>query len=230
MISPVNIIKRWQSSANLSPKYNYFSSKGPFSSIPTLELNNTSLILKLPPMCTYYIRSLNFTGIIQQNKKEAVAKESFFKSLFFKKINKESNTDLNIQLIKDNCVFQKINTLNKPSNILININTNKIFSLDVDYSKSYTILNPNENILSYSENITRSNSTSDVETIGGMGIITFISDKNIQILKIKENENIMIDINNLLGFENNNQLKFEIVNSSRNYVKCIGTGDLIIKK
>lgn len=230
MSSSIKLIKRWQSSANLSPKFNHFSSKGPFSSIPTLEVNNTSLILKLPPMCTYYIRSLNFTGIIQQNIKQKVEKESFLKRLFFKKIAKDDKTDLNIQLIKDNCVFQKINTLDKPSNILINIKTNKIFSLDVIDGKSYTVLNPNENILSYSENVTRSNSTNDVETIGGTGIITFISDRNIQLMTIKQTENMMIDINNLLGFENNGKLKFEVVKSSRNYVKCVGSGNLIIKK
>lgn len=223
------LIKRWQSSANLSLKFNHFSSKGPFSSIPTVELKNSSLVLKLPPMCTYYIRALNFTGIIQENKHQKVKKDSFFKRLFFKRVNEDTQTDLSIQLIKDNCVFQKINTINKPSNVLININTNSVFNLEVDYQKSYTILNPDENILSYSENITRSNSTNNVETVGGMGILTLISDRNIQLMKVEESESVLLDINNLIGFENNNNLKFKPT-QNRNFIKCSGSGTLIIKK
>ncbi|KAL6935148.1 hypothetical protein ACO0R3_001120 [Hanseniaspora guilliermondii] len=224
-------IKRWQS-ANLSPKFHHFSSKGPFSSIPTVELKNTSLVLKLPPMCTYYIRALNFTGIIQENKEnkeKRVKKDSFLKRLFFKRISVDTKTDLNIQLIKDNCVFQKINTINKPSNVLININSSSVFNLEVEYQKSYTILNPNENILSYSEYITRSNSTNNVETIGGNGILTLISDRNIQMMHVKENESVMLDVNNLIGFENNNNLKFK-PSDSKNFIKCSGYGTLIIKK
>lgn len=222
-------IKRWQSSANLSPKFNHFSSKGPFSSIPTVELKNSSLVLKLPPMCTYYIRALNFIGIIQENKHIKVEKDSFFKRLFFKRVNEDTQTDLNIQLIKDNCVFQKINTINKPSNVLININTNNVFNLEVDYQKSYTILYPNENILSYSENITRSNSTKNVETVGGMGVLTLISDRNIQVMHVEESESVILDINNLIGFKNNNNLKFKPT-QNQNFIKCSGAGTLIIKK
>lgn len=149
--------------------------------------------------------------------------------MFFKRVNEDTQTDLNIQLIKDNCVFQKINTINKPSNVLININTNSVFNLEVDYQKSYTILNPDENILSYSENITRSNSTNNVETVGGMGILTLISDRNIQLMKVEESESVLLDINNLIGFKNNNNLKFKPT-QNRNFIKCSGSGTLIIKK
>lgn len=231
-------------------KFEKFTSKGPFSNIPKLEKhskNNSCLVLKLPPLSTYYIKSLNFSGIIQEKKNElSPCKKStpWYKSLFAFRTPKTKYSEddsINLEFISDNTDFQKISTLNKPTNILINLftDTTNTHTLAINFSNSYTIINPNENILSYSENVTRVNSGKNVETVGGMGILTLISQNNLQHIVMEKDQELIFEVDRLIGFLNNAKLKFEWTNINSDnkllygrgnkYLKCIGEGELILK-
>lgn len=231
-------------------RFEKFTSKGPFSNIPKLEKhskNNSCLVLKLPPLSTYYIKSLNFSGIIQEKKNElSAAKKStpWYKSLFGFGASKSKHMEegsINLEFISDNTNFQKISTLNKPTNILINLftDTTNTHTLAINFSNSYTILNPNENILSYSENVTRVNSGKNVETVGGMGILTLISQNNLQHIAMEKDQELIFEVDRLIGFLNNAKLKFEwtdinsdsklLYGSGKKYLKCTGEGQLILK-
>lgn len=226
--------------------FNQFSSKGPFSNIPEMvktDSNNASMILKLPPLSTYFIKSLNFSGIIQgksSSDAEAKKRSPWYKLIFAKSTaGSEKESDINIELLSDNSEFQRITTLNKPTNILINLfsNTTSIVTLNINFSNSYTILNPKENILSYSENITRVSSGKDVETIGGFGIVTLISENNLQKITLQKNQDMVFEADRLVGFVNNSKLKFEwttlssktLYGNAKRYLKCIGEGQLLLK-
>ncbi|XBW35684.1 hypothetical protein QEN19_001255 [Hanseniaspora menglaensis] len=250
------VLKRAQATSQIAGissiqnNFKAFSSKGPFSSVPEFAKkheNDSSMILKLPPLTTYHIRSLNFSGVIQEASVKIVKNKEvpwYKKFLFFNKKSLQEineNDNINLELLSDNTNFQKISTLNKPTNILINLftNTTKTITLNINYNNSYTLINPNLNLLSYSENITRVSSGSNIETIGGFGIVTLFSENNFQQIIKQKDQEVIFEADRLIGFVNNSKLSFQwttlnsesktLYGNAKKYLKCFGEGEIILK-